>query len=164
MLFRYKDKIYPEYLKNGPGSRFISEFAKKYCKGRGINIGYGSEDGKIFQDNCLFLDILNGQDCNTLSLEDKSLDFVFSSHTLEHLNDWKFSLSNWTEKLKTNGVLFLYLPHPDMEYWRPENNKKHKFIIVPDDIFSFFAKLGFDPIFITGRDLYWSFCCVGFKK
>jgi SAM-dependent methyltransferase len=37
-------------------------------------------------------------------------DVVFSSHTLEHIADWKSALLSWTKLLKPDGVLILYLP------------------------------------------------------
>lgn len=161
--YEYKDKIYPIYLKDGPGSRFIEPFARFFCKGHGVNIGYGDSHGKIFDQNCLFLDLRDGIDCSALDLPLLSLDFVFSSHCLEHLTDWKSSLNNWVARLRVGGCLFLYLPHHDMEYWRPENNSKHKSIIFEDDLVSFLRKLYFEPLFVTGRDLYWSYSCVGWK-
>lgn len=160
-LYEYKGRMYPAYLKAGPGSRFIEEFARFYCRGEGINIGYGSDAGKIFKDDCLFLDIKDGIDCTELKID--PVDFIFSSHCLEHLLDWKRVLVNWSQCLRIGGCLFLYLPHFDMEYWRPENNKKHKAIIFPNDLESHLSNLGFDPLFVTGRDLYWSYCCVGWK-
>lgn len=162
MIYSYRDKQYPTYLKNGHASRFISEFAKEFCVGTGINIGYGDKEGKIFEKNCTFLDIKTGQNCNYLDIDDNSLDYIFSSHTLEHLDDWKKSIVNWISKLKIDGVLFLYLPHPDMEYWRKENCTKHKYTLFPDDIQNF-CKKDLNPLFATGRDLYWSYSVVGFK-
>lgn len=164
MLFKYKDKTYPDYTKSGPGSRFIAEFAKEYCSGKGLNIGYGSGAGKIFDNDCMFLDIKDGVDCNRIDfIDDLSLDFIFSSHTLEHLEDWQISLENWISKLKPGGRLFLYLPHYSMEYWRPENNKKHKHILYPEDL-DHFLRSRMSEVFVTGVDLYWSFCCVAFKR
>lgn len=165
MFFKYRDQTYPDYIKIGPGSRYIENFAKEFCKGHGLNIGYGTESGKIFLSDCEYKDIKNGQDCSTCSfIPDNSLNFIFSSHTLEHLDDWKYSLKNWLLKIKNGGCLFLYLPHYTMEYWRPENNTKHKHIIFQEDIEHFMRKdLSMKNIFITGKDLYWSYCVVGFK-
>jgi len=162
VFFEYKGISYPEYLKEGPGSRFITEFAKEFCKGKGINIGYGSD--KVF-DNCILFDIKDGYDCNSIPyIDDMSLDFVFSSHTLEHMNDWQYSLNDWHKKLKKDGCLFLYLPHYTMEYWKPENNKKHKHILFPEDIKHFLSNtLEMKNVIVTGVDLYWSYCAVGFK-
>lgn len=165
MFFEYKDRFYPEYIKQGPGSRFIEAFAKEYCKGNGVNIGYGSDAGKIFpSETCRFLDIKDGYNCNCLDdIDENSLDYVFSSHSLEHMNDWHQSLENWISKIKVGGCIFLYLPHYSMEYWRPENNKKHKSIIFQEDVENVLRRLCFSHIFSSGADLYYSYCVVGIK-
>ena len=164
-LFKYKQKLYPTYLKNHNASKFILEFAKEYCLGKGVNIGYGNNFSKIFdRRSCLFLDLKDGINCNKIDfIEKKSLDFVFSSHTLEHMNNWKISLKNWVEKIKQNGWLFLYLPHYKMEYWKPKNNKKHKSLIYPNKIKKELYKIKLKYIFISGIDLFYSYCVVAKK-
>jgi SAM-dependent methyltransferase len=47
---------------------------------------------------------------------DESFDCVFSSHTLEHIEDYKAALAEWWRVVKPGGVLILYLPHAD---WYP---------------------------------------------
>src|SRR5678815_1097797 len=42
-----------------------------------------------------------------------SYDCVFSSHTLEHIEDWKETLKEWWRVVKQGGYLILYLPHKD---------------------------------------------------
>jgi len=44
----------------------------------------------------------------------KELDYIFSSHCLEHLHDPVKALEYWKEHIRKDGTLFLYLPHPDM--------------------------------------------------
>jgi len=166
MFFRYKGLIYPSYCKSLPASRFIKEFALEYCQGRGINIGYGERIWN-FLPSAILLDIKDGDDCNTISslpqITGRKFDFIFSSHTLEHLDDWRVSLTDWCCCLKTGAILFLYLPHPSMEYWQPQNNKKHKHIMVPQLLEQFVRTLGFDNIQITGKDLYYSFSVIAVK-
>jgi len=48
---------------------------------------------------------------------------MYSSHCLEHVDNWTNILEYWISKLKTNGILFLYLPDFSQKYWRPWNNK-----------------------------------------
>ena len=43
----------------------------------------------------------------------QTVDCVFSSHLLEHLDDWKGALREWLRVLRTGGHLCLYLPHRD---------------------------------------------------
>ena len=98
-----------------------------------------------------------------MALPHADLDFIFSSHCLEHLADPIAALEHWKESLRPGGVLFLYLPHPDMEYWRPENCRKHRHLFYPADIARALKTIGFDCVMHSERDLAWGFSCVGFK-
>jgi len=50
-------------------------------------------------------------------------DVVFSSHCLEHLADFRTVLSSWTQLLKKDGLLILYLP--DERYYDNFRNPEH---------------------------------------
>lgn len=43
-----------------------------------------------------------------------SFDFVFSSHLLEHISDYKAALREWWRLIRPEGHLVLYLPHKDL--------------------------------------------------
>jgi ADP-heptose:LPS heptosyltransferase/predicted SAM-dependent methyltransferase len=97
----------------------------RYTRGRGLDLGCGSskafphfigiDDGK---DTALFgipvtPDIVG--DCMDLAMfADDSLDFVFSSHLLEHVQDFEAALREWWRVIKEGGHLVLYLPHRDL--------------------------------------------------
>ena len=49
-------------------------------------------------------------------LADNSHDCVFSSHTLEHIEDYEAALAEWWRVVKVGGTLIVYLPHAD---WYP---------------------------------------------
>lgn len=67
----------------------------------------------------------------------QSVDCVFSSHLLEHIENWKGALAEWWRVLKPGGYLCLYLPHKDLypncdkqnewKTWFKENGKRYKF-------------------------------------
>ena len=60
----------------------------------------------------------NHPDENAYKLDrwaDNSLDFIFSSHCLEHLDRWEDALTLWCQKIKKGGVIFGRLPHSSME-------------------------------------------------
>ena len=90
-------------------------------------------------------------------------DYIFSSHCLEHLRDPVSALENWKSHIKDGGVLFLYLPHPDMEYWLPQNNRKHLHSWYPEDISKIMEDLGYDNVIHSERDMFWSFSVVGYN-
>ena len=96
-------------------------------------------------------------------LPPEKVDYIFSSHCLEHVQDWVATLLYWTSAIKSGGALFLYLPHYDQEYWRPWNNRKHRHAFTPEIIVDFMCDVGYTNIFSSQRDLNHSFIVVGEK-
>lgn len=113
----YQGKFYPDYLTVGGASCTIARTAAKYCRGSGADIGAGLWP----LPGAVPMDIWRGAgaDRPLSSLADASLDYVFSSHCLEHVVEWEPELTRWISKLKSGGVLFLYLPHPECGIWNP---------------------------------------------
>jgi SAM-dependent methyltransferase len=161
MIFSYKDKIYPSYIKNGNACSYIQEFAKQFCVGNGLDIG-GTSEWSLPNTRSINIDKDDGYHATNLPSE--KYDFIFSSHTLEHTENYIDALLCWKDHLRSNGTLFLYLPHPDMEYWLPQNNRKHKHIFYPKDIIKTLKDIGFVNVINSERDLYWSFSVIGFKE
>lgn len=159
-LFSYKGNMYPSYIKEGNAASYIIPFAKRFCKGDGLDVG-GYLDW-VFP-GAEVINILLHNKYDALNFPPKKYDFIFSSHTLEHLRNYILALKYWKRHLKNNGVLFLYLPHPDMEYWLPQNNTKHLHSFYPKEIVKLLADLGFKNVISSERDLYWSFSVVGFQ-
>lgn len=161
-ILNYNKKTYPHFQAEGNASQFAIAYAKHFCKGHGVDIGCNRQEwcfpGAIGID-------LNFKDGNTAySFEYKDLDYVYSSHCLEHLPDWVTALDYWTENLKNGGVLFLYLPHYDQEYWRPWNNRKHIHMFSAGIIKDYMESRGYINIFYSDRDLNDSFMIVGEKS
>lgn len=157
-LFVYEGQLYPDYLKRGGASRFIAPIATRFCVGNGVDVGAGMWP----LPGATPVEMAQGG--SAYDIPGEGLDFVFSSHCLEHLDDPVTALCHWRDKLKDNGVLFLYLPHPDMIYWRPENCRKHRHLFYPKDVVTMLARLGFKDIIHSERDLAWSFAVVGFRR
>ncbi len=109
-------------------------FFEKYCKGRGLDIGYG---GDLLVPNCQGWDFENGDAQYLYGLENESFDFVYSSHTLEHMVDPMMALQNWWRVIKPDGYLLVYIPHRDLyekktrlpSRWNPD----HKHFFLPED-------------------------------
>lgn len=95
-----------------------------FLRGRGIDIGAG--DFKILPhaisvDNChhsqfglqirpdVYVD--TAEDLTVFGSQ--SMDFVYSSHLLEHMIDPQKTLKEWWRLVKPGGYLILYLPHED---------------------------------------------------
>lgn len=95
-----------------------------YTRGKGLDLGCGPY--KTFPH---FIGVDNGnhaqfgwnikpdvfvETCEDLSLfASQSMDFVFSSHLLEHIADYPKALKEWMRVLKPGGYLILYLPDED---------------------------------------------------
>lgn len=127
----------------------IAAFVVPYTRGRGLDIGCGRR--KVWP-HCIGVD--NGHhfgahtqaevsgDGSDLSLfADGSLDFVFSSHTLEHFHEEKVSkiLAEWARVLRPGGYLVLYVPSGNLypkckPELQPGANPDHKWDIYPGDI------------------------------
>lgn len=113
--------------------RIEEGFFNKYCKGKGLDIGYG---GDLLADNCTGWDFENGDAQYLKGIPDMEYDFVYSSHTLEHMKDLELSLKNWWRVIKKGGFLILYLPHRDL-YEKKRTlpsrwNSDHKHFFLPD--------------------------------
>lgn len=159
MIFSYKGSLYPEYLKHGNAMRFIAPTALQFCRGRGFDVGCG----KWPLPGAIAVDVGVGVDAYHLP-EGDDVDYIFSSHCLEHLDDPVRAIEGWGKRLLPGGVLFLYLPHPDMEYWRPQNCRKHRHLFWPEDVAKMLRDLDFENVIRSERDLAWSFAVVGFKR
>ncbi len=159
-FFEYQGTLYPSYLKEGHAADFIIPFASQFCVGLGLDIG-GTKDCHFIGAQIINIDPPSKYHAN--NLPPGKYDYIFSSHTLEHIENWLETLLYWREHIREGGVLFLYLPHPDMIYWLPENCKKHRHIFSLAQIYQALIGLGFKDILYSQRDLFWSFAVVAIK-
>jgi len=113
----YRGRFYPDYLTVGGAAHAIFGEAGKFCRGEGLDVGAGLWPFP----GATPVDVWRGPGIEHVISDfgDESVDYVFSSHCLEHIDDWRRALAEWTAKVKPGGVVFLYLPHPDCEIWHP---------------------------------------------
>lgn len=157
----FKGLSYPAFQAEGNAAQFILPFAQKLCKGVGVDIGPSKAEWSL-PGSIIVESAMTG--CHTAQdFPHKNLDYIFSSHCLEHIPEPFKVLEYWITKLKKFGVLFLYLPSYNQEYWRPWNNKKHVNIFHADMLVDFLEAHGFEKIMASGVDLNHSFCVVGQK-
>lgn len=121
----------------------------QYTRGVVLDLGCGPK--KAFPhflgvDSCKDTDLfgiaikpdLHVLDCADLSatIEDASVDAVFSSHLLEHIDDYKAALQDWWRCIKVGGYLVLYLPHKAFypNIGQPGANPDHVHDFEPADI------------------------------
>jgi hypothetical protein len=156
----YNGFNYPEFQTQGNAAQFAIPYAKHVCNGIGIDVGCNREEwaypGAIMVDPAI-------NEYDALNFPYDNLDYVFSSHCLEHLNDWVDVLDFWTSRLKPEGTLFLYLPDYSQVYWRPWNNRKHLNIFTPEIIADYMEASGYTNVFKSGVDLNNAFMVMGQK-
>lgn len=151
---------YPKFQSEGFAAQYAFPFALKLCKGVGYDIGCNREEWKL--PGAIPIDpIIN--EYNALNLPKMKVDYIFSSHCLEHIPDWVAVLDYWFTKLKSGGVLFLYLPHYSQHYWRSWNNRKHVNNLTPQMIKDYLTDRGWNKVFVTEHDLNNSFYAIAEK-
>ena len=161
-VLEYRGERYPHFQGEGNAAQFAIPFAKHFCSGKGYDIGCMKTEWSL--PGSIPIDLDFDDPYHADNLPEGQVDYIFSSHCLEHVPDWAGTLLYWTEKLCTDGILFLYLPHYDQKYWRPWNNRKHKHAFVPEMIVDFMKENGYTNIFSSQRDLNHSFIVVGAKN
>ena len=160
-LIEYKNKKYPHFQSIGNASQFAIPYAKYFCNGDGFDIGCNRVEWAY--PGAQPIDLNLDDEWDALNLPDRQVDYIFSSHCLEHLPNWVDALDYWGTKLKVNGTLFLYLPDYSQEYWRPWNNKKHIHVLDAIIIKDYLEDKKYTNIFYTGTDLHNSFMIVAEK-
>lgn len=161
-LIEYKNKTYPRLQAVGNASQFAIPYARFFCHGRGYDIGCNRVEWSF--PGSIPVDILFDDPWEAYNLPDELVDYIYSSHCLEHLHDWIGALEYWTTKIRPGGILFLYLPDYNQEYWRPWNNRKHKHILSSEILKDYLEHLGYKNIFVGKRDLNDSFMIVGERE
>lgn len=160
----YKNNSYPAFQASGNAARFIMPFALEVCKGTGLDIGYSKQEWKL--PGAIGVEPSIDFTYDAMNLPEGQFDYIFSSHMIEH---YKGNLANlldyWTTKLKTGGVLFLYLPDYSQNYWRMWNNRKHIHSLTPQILSDYLKQSGaYKNIFVAGVDLNNSFAVMAEKK
>lgn len=160
-IIRFKDKDYPAFHAKGFAAQYAFPFAKEVCKGTGFDIGCMKKEWSF--PGSIPIDLSFEDGWHAMNLPDQKVDYIFSSHCLEHVPDWVGVLDYWLSRLSDSGTLFLYLPCYEEEYWRPWYNRKHVNILTPEHVSDWMRARGLSNIFSTQRDLYNSFTVMGQK-
>ena len=160
---QFASETYPAFQATGNAARFCLPFALEVCKGKGLDIGYSTPDWKF--PGAIGVEPSIDFTYDAMNLPEGEFDYIHSSHMAEH---FKGNLANlldyWTSKLKSGGVLFLYLPDYTQKYWRFWNNRKHVHSLSPQIIKDYLiASEQYKNIFVSGVDLNNSFIAVGEK-
>lgn len=128
----------------------------RYTRGVGLDIGCGIE--KVFPhaigiDSDIDVELFNKKSRADIIVKDgadlrifasQEYDWVFSSHLLEHIVDYKAALKEWWRLVKQGGYLVLYLPHKDFypNIGHEHANPDHKHDFVNKDIVDAMLEVG----------------------
>jgi predicted SAM-dependent methyltransferase len=157
----YKHGKYPSFQAMGHAAQFSIPFAKHVCKGKGYDIGCMKKEWAFPESTPI--DLSFDDEWHATNLPESGVDYIFSSHCLEHIDDWVETMNYWYDTLKSGGTLFLYLPDYSQEYWRPWNNRKHRNMFSPQIIKDYMEDKGYRNVFVSGVDLNNSFMIMGEK-
>lgn len=102
----------------------------------GIDIGYGNREAEPFPGAIGYdKHSPNFDSSGMMPYADEVFDFVYSSHCLEHIENYKFSIREWFRILKTGKKLMLLLPHKFLYEKKSklpsQFNKDHKRFYTP---------------------------------
>ena len=93
-IIEYKGNTYPAFQAEGNAAQFAIPYAKHVCIGKGVDVGCNrlewSYPGSIPVDP-----IINGYSALEFPNDANELDYIFSSHCLEHVEDWVGVLDYW---------------------------------------------------------------------
>ena len=136
-----------------------------YLRGRGLDIGAG--DFKVLPHAISVDNMHHSQfgfsvkpdvmsEATDLSVfGTHTMDFVYSSHTLEHIEDYPKALKEWWRLVKHGGYMILYLPDED-EYPKvgtPGANPDHKWDVNYDKVVAAMEQMrGWDLIDFQKRN------------
>jgi SAM-dependent methyltransferase len=112
-------------------------FFETYFRGNGLDVGYG---GDLIHPSAVGWDFEHGDAQILSSVNDRSMDYVYSSHTLEHMLLPNVALRNWWRVIKPGGYLILYIPERDLyekktqlpSKWNLDH--KHFFLLETDEL------------------------------
>jgi len=148
-----------DYLSNHDAKHPIEEDASNWCKGEGVDVGGGHWPLKGAHS----VDDRPEENAYMLTAKSGTLDYVFSSHCLEHLDRPKEALIEWIRALKKRGLLYLYLPHTDYMPWRKESMPRwHKHNLYLLDVLEMLEEI--EVIEIIHKDFWFGQKIIGRKK
>jgi SAM-dependent methyltransferase len=110
-------------------------FSCRYFIGTGIDIGSGGDSLSKYSGFFPLMhkvydwDLPQGDAHYMQGVDDNSMDFVHSSHCLEHMYDPKLAVNNWIRILRPGGHMVLLVPDEDLYeqgHWPSIYNLDHK--------------------------------------
>ena len=128
-----------------------------YAQGVGLDLGCGCQkiSGEAIGVDCDFIpgttNIAWNLNEDLWLIAPRSLDYIFSSHLLEHLVDPGLRLPDWWSKIKPGGYLCLYLPHGDYITNQGEEHIWKR--LFPEDILGWMRGMDYSTVLKKNRPI-----------
>jgi predicted SAM-dependent methyltransferase len=165
-LVEFRDKKYPAFITQGNHARFIMPIAKEVLKHKRLGVDVGCKFKEWAYPGAILVDVGFNDEYHANSLPNAGeLEYIFSSHCLEHIEGWERTIEYWYNSLQKSGILFLYLPHTDCEYWDVNfmPTRRHVNNLNSKTVQYIMKTCGFKNVFASERDAAYSFCVYGEK-
>lgn len=94
---KYDGVEYPDLQTKGFAAQYAFPFANQIITGEGFDIGCNRKEWAY--PGAQMIDLVFNDEYDAYNLPNKKVDYIFSSHCLEHLNDWVGALDHWTTRL-----------------------------------------------------------------
>ena len=131
-------------------------FHLRYFAGHGLDVGgkpdplgrYVGAFARLL--SCRTWDLEDGDAQFLAGVPDASLDFVHSSHCLEHLRDPREGLTNWVRVVRPGGYVVVTVPDEDLYEqggWPSRFNADHKWT------FTIYKRASWSPRSVNVTDL-----------
>lgn len=119
-------------------TKIQSGFFSKYMSGQGLDIGFAGYTDGIYPilDTAIGIELnYPGYDGVNLPFKSNTMDYVYSSHCLEHITLYRTAIKEWHRTLKVGGHAIIIVPHKHL-YEKKENlpsqwNEDHKRFYTP---------------------------------
>jgi SAM-dependent methyltransferase len=109
-----------KYLENLHGIEIGASRQNSFALKRSVNVDFSDEQGGLWQDKSCEPTAVNivafGDD---LPFKDNTLDYVLTSHVIEHFFDPVKALREWHRVIKPGGYIFIIAPHKDRTFDKP---------------------------------------------
>ena len=159
-IIEYEGVAYPALQSTGFAAQYAFPFAKSILRGEGYDVGSNRQEWCFPGARMIDQNLADGY--NALHLPEGRVDYIFSSHMLEHIEGrFQDVIEYWLTVLRPGGVIFLYLPNCEYQKYWAWGNTKHIHYLCPSIMREYCSTLKINKFFVTdGYDLNGSFYCV----
>jgi SAM-dependent methyltransferase len=106
-----------KYLENLHGIEIGASTQNSFGLKRSINVDFSDEQGGLWQDKACVPAVVNIVALgDNLPFKDNTLDYVLTSHVIEHFFDPIKALKEWHRVIKPGGYIFIIAPHKDRTF------------------------------------------------